>query len=260
MSAAGPVALVAALAAAYGIGVRRARRWRRERTALFAAGLLALLGALSAPLEELADARLSAHMVQHGLLTLVAAPLLAAGAPVTLALRTLRPDARRALARALHARAVRLLAHPATGWAALTAVTLGTHLTPLYDLALRVPWVHGLEHLAYLAAALLYWAPLVGADPLPVRPGSVGRMAWLMASMPTMGLVGAWLLSGPLRYDAYAGPGALADQRAAASIMWTGGSLAMIAATLVLVAGALGAEERRQRRREAIEDGREAVA
>jgi cytochrome c oxidase assembly factor CtaG len=256
----GPLALGAAAALLYAFGARRARRWRASRSVLFAAGVIVTTAALGWPVDRWADARLSGHMVQHGLLTLVAAPLLAAGAPVSLALRALRPEARRVLVRAMHASATRLLVHPATGWAALTAVLLGTHLTPLYELALRDPAVHAAEHLAYLGTALLYWAPLVGADPLPVRPGAVGRIAWLMASMPVMGLLGAWMLTGPLRYAAYAGPGALADQRAAASIMWTGGTLTMLVATMVLVVGAVRAEEARQRRREAIEDARVGAA
>jgi cytochrome c oxidase assembly factor CtaG len=128
---------------------------------------------------------------------------------------------------------------------------LGTHLTPLYGLAVRQPPVHAAEHLAYLAAGVLYWAPLVGADPLPGLPGVIGRIAWLLASMPPMGLIGAWLLTGPLRYAEYAGPGALADQRQAASVMWVGGTLVLAGATVALAFDALLREERRQVRREA---------
>jgi cytochrome c oxidase assembly factor CtaG len=258
MSAPMPLVLPATLALAYVIGVSRGGRPGR-RAAAWAAGVAALALALSPPLDAWADARLSAHMVQHLLLTMVAAPLLAAGAPVRLALRTLRRGGRRRLARALHLRAVRVLAHPALGWAALTAVMLGTHLTPLYGLALRHPLVHASEHLAYLVAAVLYWAPLIGADPLPGRPGAAGRLAWLLAAMPPMGLIGAWLLTGPLRYPEYAGPGALADQRQAASVMWVGGSLMLAGATVGLAFGAMVTEERRQVRREAAADRRRAA-
>jgi putative membrane protein len=258
MNALTPLALPATLALAYAIGVARGGRpgWR---AAAWAAGAATLALALSPPLETWADARLSGHMVQHLLLTMAAAPLLVAGAPVRLALRTLRRGGRRRLARALHLRSVRVLAHPALGWTALTAVMLGTHLTPLYGLALRHPLVHAAEHAGYLLAAVLYWAPLVGADPLPGRPGPAGRLAWLLAAMPPMGLIGAWLLTGPLRYAEYAGPGALADQRQAASVMWVGGSLVLAGATVALAFGAMVAEERRQVRREAAAARREAA-
>jgi putative membrane protein len=255
-----PLALPLALAVAYAIGVSRTGGWPAGRTLAWALGVAAVAAALSPPLHGWADARLSGHMVQHLGLTMVAAPLLAAGAPVRLALRTLRRPARQRFARALHAPALRVAAHPVVGWSAFTTVMVGTHLTPLYGLALRHPAVHALEHLAYLAAALAYWAPLVGADPLPGRPGAAGRMAWLMASMPPMGLIGAWLLTGPLRYPEYAEPGALADQRAAAAVMWAGGTLLLAAATVALGWEALVREERRQRRREAIADRRAAVS
>jgi cytochrome c oxidase assembly factor CtaG len=250
-----PLALPLAAALAYALGARRAGGWPRARTLAWAAGVAALALALSPPLHAWADARLSGHMVQHLLLTMVAAPLLVAGAPVRLALRGLERRGRRRLAGVLHSPAARVLAQPATGWAAFTAVLVGTHLvTPLYDLAVRDPAAHAIEHLAYLTVALLYWAPLVAADPLPVRLGSAGRLAWLLASMPPMGLVGAWLLSGPVRYPVYAAPGALADQREAASIMWAGGTLVLALATVALTFAALLAEEQRQQRRDAIAD------
>jgi cytochrome c oxidase assembly factor CtaG len=199
-------------------------------------GLVAV--ALLAPLDE----RLSGHMAQHLILG-VAAPLcIAAGAPVRLALGALRNP--RPLARALHA----LPLTPLTGWVAFTAVLLGTHLTGLFELAVHHPFVHGLEHVALLVAGLLFWTPLVGADPLPHRPGPAARLAWLLAAMPPMGLIGARLLTGGVAFPSYPSP---ADQRTAAGLMWGAGSLLMAAATVAIVFAALLREEARQRRREA---------
>jgi hypothetical protein len=73
-----------------------------------------------------------------------------------------------------------------------------------------------------------------------------------MTAMPVMVAIGIWLGGTTLRYPAYAGPGALADQHAAAAIMLASGALAMLAAALGVVWPALLREERRQRAREAV--------
>jgi putative membrane protein len=229
---------LAAYGALYAAGVRRVARWPRSRSVAFAAGLV-LLVALTAPLER----SLSAHMGQHLLLGLAAPLCLAAGAPVRLALGALRDP--RPLARVLHALPLR----PAVGWGAFTAAMLGTHLTGVYELALRDPLVHALEHVAYVGAGLAFWAPLVAVDPLPHRPGPAARLAWLMAAMPPMGLVGARLLTGGVAYASYP---SLADQRTAAGLMWGAGSLLLSAALVWIVFAALLGEEDRQRRREAL--------
>jgi putative membrane protein len=125
---------------------------------------------------------------------------------------------------------------------------LGTHFTGLYELAVRDPFVHALEHLAYLLAGLLFWAPLLAVDPLPHPPGPAARFAWLLAAMPPMGLVGAKLLRATVAYPSYP---SLSDQRTAAGVMWGAGSLLMAAALVAIVFSALLREETRQRRREA---------
>jgi putative membrane protein len=240
----GPVVLVLALGGAYGVGVARVGGWPVGRTVAFFGGLVALAVALLSPLDGEAERLLSAHMAQHVLLGLVAPLGFAAGAPMRLALAASSGDARKRLARVLHALPLR----PAYGWAAWTAVMVGTHFTGVYELALRDPFVHALEHLAYLLAGLAFWVPLVAADPLPRPPGPASRLVWLLAAMPPMGLVGAHLLSGSVAYPSYPD---LADQRLAAGLMWGAGSLLMSAALVAIVYSALVREENRQRRREA---------
>src|SRR5579859_3128577 len=71
----------------------------RWRVACFAAGMLALVIALISPLDGLSAALFSAHMAQHMLLILVAAPLLMLGAPGTALLWALPLVGRRGVGR-----------------------------------------------------------------------------------------------------------------------------------------------------------------
>jgi len=243
-----PLATLVAAAAAYAIGVRRARRWPARRTAAFFAGLAMLAVALLSGVDAWADRLQSVHMVQHTLLLLVAPLLLCAGAPATLALRTLR--SRRRLAAVLR----RVPAHPAVGLPVLGATMLAVHLTPLYE-ARGV--LHEAEHVWLVTAGLLFWAPLVGADPGP-RAGAAGRIGVTLAAMAPMGALSAVLLTAAPRSAQYAasataaGVDPAADQRAAAVVMWVGGGLVITVAVLVLAGIALWQEEARMRRREAV--------
>ena len=234
------------------------RRRRRAQAAALLSGALITCTALAPPLDDLADERLSLHMAQHLLLTLLAAPLLCAGAPVALALRHTRGAVRAGLLRALRGRLVRALTHPLAAWSLFVATLLAWHLSPLAGAAVRHPPLHALEHLTLLATACLFWAPVLAADPLPRRHrlGPLGRAGYLLAAMPAMSLVGLVLVSDQtLRIAAYAAPArrlgidALADQHAAGLVMWSG-DLLLGLLTLALAISWLLAEERRALRRE----------
>src|SRR3982751_2392570 len=73
-------------------GTRLVAPWR---TRSFALAIIVLLVALVSPLDALAGSLFSAHMVQHLLLVMVAAPLLVLGDPMTAMLWALTPRARR---------------------------------------------------------------------------------------------------------------------------------------------------------------------
>src|SRR5205807_8210678 len=87
------------------------------------------------------------------------------------------------------------ITHPASAFALLPVALLTTHFTPFYDYALRHDWAHGLEHALYLGAALLFWTPVLGAEPLTHRLSGFARTAYLIASMPAMSAIGAVLVS-----------------------------------------------------------------
>ena len=93
------------------------------RLAAFVAGILVLEIALASAIERSDTTLFSVHMVQHILLTLVAAPPLALGAPITLLLRVARGDVRRRwILPVLHSRAVRILAFPLVAWVLFAGV------------------------------------------------------------------------------------------------------------------------------------------
>jgi len=250
---------VLATALAWRWAVRRVDRGHpanpvpRRRSWFFYAGLAVLLFALDSGVARYDDTLFSAHMVQHLLITLVAAPLILLGAPVTLALRAATPAfRRRVLLPVLHSRIARALSFPPVTWVLFTAVMWGTHFSPLFDLALENDAVHRVEHLLYLVAALLFWWPVVGADPMPWRIGFPGRLAYTFLQMPqnTFLALAIYSASAPL-YHHYATltetwlPDRLADQQAAGGIMWLGGYLLFLASLLLLTGGWLRADEKR---------------
>ena len=248
-----PVVWVAVAVAAwlYGRGVRRVGGWPRRRSWCAVAGLATLFVATSGPPAVYEGALFWVHMVQHLLLTLVAAPLLAFSAPVTLALRAAAPRTRGVLVRLVHAAPFRAVAHPLVGWVAFGLVMWATHFSGLYDAALEDELVHAFEHALYLGAALLFWAPVAGIDPAP-RVSRPVRVAYLLAAIPVQSFLGLAVYSAdaPL-YDHYATtdrgpayPSPLDDQQLAGGVMWIGGDVLLLAWTGVAAAAWLRTEER----------------
>src|SRR5664279_1746546 len=124
----------------------------RARIVAFMAGLATIEIALQSIVERYDTTLFSDHMLQHVLLTLVASPLLALGAPITLLLRVTRAEPRRRfILPVLHSRVVRVLAFPVVSWSLFTAVMWGTHFSPLFERSLEEPFIHDLEHLLFLS-------------------------------------------------------------------------------------------------------------
>jgi cytochrome c oxidase assembly factor CtaG len=224
----------------------------RSRTLAFLGGLFAIAFALQSGIEQYDTALFSIHMVQHVLLILVAAPLIALSGPVTLALRTARPDVRRRyLLPILHSRVVRWLSHPVVAWLLFAGVMWGTHFSPLFDAALENPWLHDLEHVLFIVTALLFWWPAIARDPAPWRMPHPGRVMYVFLQMPQNTFLAVVILfaSAPL-YSHYAtlnrpwGPSALVDQQLAGAVMWLAGDVLFIAAIIAIVAGWMRFEER----------------
>ncbi|HEV2070184.1 MAG TPA: cytochrome c oxidase assembly protein [Acidimicrobiales bacterium] len=244
-----PLLLLGITAAAllYLRGWSRGNRWQEDwRQPLGSLGLAALALALLSPLDALANTLASAHMVQHILLILVAGPLLVAGgAPATM-MRGLSPSLRRAARRAARASGadsvVHTLRRPVPAWVLHAGALWLWHSASLYEAALGSHSLHGLEHLAFIVTALLFWSAVL--SPRASRRASRGVALLLVFTMALQGvLLSALLTFAPTPwYDVYAdttqawGLAPLVDQQLAGVTMWVPGGLIYLGIGLALLA------------------------
>jgi putative membrane protein len=246
------VAPVLALAA-YWHGVQRlwARAGRGHvvsgaQVGAFTAGVLLAAAALAPPAEAAVAVSLVAHMAQHLILVLLVAPLLAFGAPM-LPLLTALPRRWRAPAHRLRPSPTTRRRAGAGGAAAACLLHVGVlwvwHVPALYDLAVRTPAVHALEHATMLGTAALLWGTVVSRGGPIRRATPVAALAMFGAATLTVGLAALITLApGPL-YDTYTAArgaeAALADQQLAGALMWSVGGIAYAAAGATLLGLAL---------------------
>jgi putative membrane protein len=236
----GAVILVGVVAAAYAVGTVALRRSTTRRIptpaqiAAFLAGVAALGIALSPWVDGLASTDLAAHMAQHVLLWLVAAPLLVLGAPLRpLAWSLGRPGRRSARLFPRWVWRARAAAGTAWGLAAVWAISTATlwawHLPPLYEAAVRSPALHALEHAAFLGTAILFWWALTAARR---GAGEGAALLCLILSSGQSAALGALLtFSGSPWYPDYP---SLERQQLAGLVMWIPGSVTYLVAAAVL--------------------------
>ena len=250
--------LAAAVLYARGLGVLRARAGHhayRAEAWCFAAGWAALAVALASPLHPLGAALFSAHMAQHELVMVFAAPLVVLGRPIVPFLFALPIGWRRRLGGWGRGRRWTAfwgwLTAPLVAWILHAIAILAWHLPMLYGATLRSESVHGLQHACFLGTALLFWWSLLhrGAR---IRHGAAVLYLFLTA-LYTGGLGALITLSETPWYPGYGGAAsawgltALQDQQLAGLIMWMPGGLAYLVAALALVAVWLRRSEIRPR-------------
>lgn len=206
-------------------------------------GLAAATIALASPIATYEGSVFWVHMVQHLLLTLVAAPLLLLGTPVTLFLRASRGPLRDRAIRLLQGRPLRTLTHPVVAWSLFALVMWVTHFSTLYDAALENELLHVAEHSLYMVAALLFWWSVVGLEPGAGRMSWPARIGYLALAMPQQAFLGLAIYSADaVLYPHYEtlqrawGPDPLDDQRLAGIVMWIGGDFLFL---IALVLGVL---------------------
>ncbi len=234
--------------------------WRRGdvhpwRILAFTGGIVALFVALVSPLHGMSESLFSAHMAQHMLLTVVAAPLLVLGAPATPMLLALPQRMRNTLGRWWQqATTIR------AGWRALTAPVVVWllhalaiwlwHMPSLYEATRGDDFIHALQHASFIGTALLFW--WVAVQTRRHRGAGYGLgILFVFTTALVTGMLGALITfaSGPW-YSSYAftvalwGLTPLEDQQLAGLIMWIPVGLVYTVAALAMLLAWLAGMER----------------
>jgi len=227
------------------LALRRRRagiRFRHRRAMLFAGGWLMLALPVATPLHLLGERSFTAHMIEHEIIMIVAAPLLAASRPLGVLLWSLPDGARRGLVRVGRRGGVK------RGWAVVTSAMVATvvqalvlwlwHLPPAFEAALASPPVHAAQHVSFLVSAVLLWWSMG-------RRAKYGVAAFCQfLTLLQTGMLGALMsFSEGIWYPSYAGNrsglAALEDQQLAGLIMWIPAGMVHAGAAMLLIAALL---------------------
>ena len=242
--------VIAVAAVAYCVGLHRIwqRATRGHRDLLihglgFAGGLAAVALALLSPLDRWGTELFALHMVQHEVLMLIAAPLLVLGRPLPVFLWAFSGRSRTWVAQVSHAHSVQVvwaaMLTPMVAWLLHALVLWIWHAPPLFEAALRNGTVHDIQHVSFLASALVFWAAMIETRK-QTQQGAV--IIYLFTTTVHTSVLGA-LITFAARpwYAAYMqtprnwGLSALEDQQLGGLIMWVPGSLVYVAIALVLL-------------------------
>jgi cytochrome c oxidase assembly factor CtaG len=191
------------------------------RVVSVAGGVAAAATAVASPLAHLDHHSLVAHMVQHLILMLVAAPLILLG---------MRSDA--------------LPNIPAAAcWLAGSGAVILWHVPLVFDLALKSTFWHDFERISFLLAGLLFWRPVIGSS------GWSAPVYLFLATLPCDALSAFLAFCGHVVYRPYLsmragtfGLSALDDQELAGAVMWVAVTFFYLIPALVLAARQLSGE------------------
>jgi putative membrane protein len=253
------LALLAASGTLYAVGL--VRLWRQagigrgvptRRAAAFAGGWLALAVALVGPLDALGARLFTAHMIQHEVLMLVAAPLLVLGRPLAAWTWALPFEWRRSVGGFFRTPGWRgpwlWITGPLAAWLLHALALWLWHIPSWFDFALGHEGMHAFQHAAFLLTALLFWWSVLGAT----SSGDQGiALLSLFTTMVHTGALGALLTLSPVAwYQSYLatapalGLDPLEDQQIGGLVMWVPAGLVYLGCALALAARWLGGHRR----------------
>jgi cytochrome c oxidase assembly factor CtaG len=249
------IASLAISAGLYAMGLRRVgpamHGWE---IGCFIGGWFALFIALVSPLHPWGSVLFSAHMTQHEVLMLVAAPLIVLGRPLIVMVAALPRGIAHDLGRLSNTdswRSVwRLISGPFAAWLIHAVILWVWHAPPLFEATLHSEVVHALQHASFLGSALLFWWAVIHGGKRAVGYGAA--VLYMFTTAMHSGLLGVLLtLATRVWYPAYQtttqswGLTPLEDQQLGGLIMWVPAGVVYLIAGLALFAEWLRESERR---------------
>ncbi len=243
------LAVLVCAAATYLEGVillhRKGRRWPTVRSASFLFGLFLVAVAVVSGLASYDDSEFTVHIIQHLVLMMLAPPLLALGAPLTLVLQAYPRSVQTRLLRLLHSAPVRIATTPLLAAAAYYLSMWVELQTSFYPYSLEHPLVHDASHLVMLVLGCLFWWPVVATDELPRRPAIPVRLGLVLVGVPFEAFLGISIMS---MGTTIAPQHTLADTHRGGAVFWACSMLIMLFTTIVVASQWMRQEERRASR------------
>ncbi|HYI95582.1 MAG TPA: cytochrome c oxidase assembly protein [Bryobacteraceae bacterium] len=237
------IAIMVLSALLFGLGARQKQGILRWEMTCYWLGWSLLLIALISPLHAAGEALFSAHMAQHELMMVGAAPLLVLGRPLISYLWALPQGERRTVGKWFQQGWIRglwsFLSDPFHAWWLHFIVLWGWHAPILFGATLSNDVIHSAQHLSFFLSALLFWWALIRRHG---RRKEYGAGAfYIFTTMIHTGLLGVLLtFSTSIWYTAYSettqawGLTPLEDQQLGGLIMIVPPIAVYLAAFLIL--------------------------
>ena len=241
---------------------RRGDRWPVLRTVSWVSGIIVLFWVTNGSVYLYGQYLFSAHMLGHMLLTMAVPVLLVPGAPITLALRSIRPrkdgsrGGREWIMLAVHSRFAGIIANPIVAAVLFAASLWVFYFTPIFSWATTDHLGHEWMEFHFLFTGYLFVQSIIGIDPVPYRLPYPFRLLLLLLTMAFHAFFGLAIMTGTglLLADWYGAMGwgtdALADQQLGGGIAWSVGEIPTVALAIAVAMQWARADERETKRRD----------
>lgn len=219
---------------------------KRWELGCFLGGWFALFVALVSPLHPWGRVLFSAHMTQHEILMLVAAPLLVLSRPVLTFLKAVPSSWARSLAKVGNANRWQsfwnVVTNAFVAWLIHAFALWIWHIPSFFEATLDNEFIHALQHMSFFFTALLFWWAIMHSRARAMNYGVA--VLYLFTTAMHSGLLGALLTFAQTSfYPEYAetapwwGLSGVQDQQLGGLIMWIPAGLVYVVAGLALFAG-----------------------